>query len=214
MLGCGLALVSCHSTDPATADLPLPSRTVSSPSGPRTTLAPGDTVEVFVMEDEKFGGQYKVRENGDIIVPRVGRVKVSGLTVSGAQEVLKQTLEASQLAHPTVIVDRVGTSNMQTFEDKAKMLIYVTGSVARPGQHMIAQVGTQPVLAYEALLIAGGTTPYADENHAFILRRGNGNTRTQIPLNLRSIRQGVGPDVPLQEGDLITVPERHFGLNF
>ena len=164
MLGCGLALVSCHSTDPATADLPLPSRTVSSPSGPRTTLAPGDTVEVFVMEDEKFGGQYKVRENGDIIVPRVGRVKVSGLTVSGAQEVLKQTLEASQLAHPTVIVDRVGTSNMQTFEDKAKMLIYVTGSVARPGQHMIAQVGTQPVLAYEALLIAGGTTPYADEN--------------------------------------------------
>ena len=214
MLGCCLALVSCHSTDPATADLPLPPRTVSAPSGPRTTLAPGDTIEVFVMEDEKFGGQYKVRENGDIIVPRVGRVKVSGLSVSGAQEVLKQTLEASQLAHPTVIVDRVGTSNMQTFEDKAKMLIYVTGAVARPGQHMIAQVGTQPVLAYEALLIAGGTSPYADENHAFILRRGNGNTRAQIPLNLRSIRQGVGPDVPLQEGDLITVPERHFGLNF
>lgn len=192
----------------------MPVRSAPAPVAPRTSLAPGDTIEVFVMEDEKFNGSYKVRENGDIIMPRVGRVKVGGMSVSGAQDAVKQTLESSQLAHPTVIVDRVGTTNTQTFEDKSKMLIYVTGSVARPGQHMIAQVGTQPVLAYEALLIAGGATPYADETHAFILRRGNGNSRTQIPLNLRSIRQGVGPDVPLQEGDLITVPERRFGLNF
>ncbi|MDB6120970.1 MAG: Capsular polysaccharide biosynthesisexport periplasmic protein WcbA Capsular polysaccharide export [Verrucomicrobiaceae bacterium] len=214
LLGICLALASCHSTNPDTADLPMPARQAPVSVAPRTTLAPGDTIEVFVMEDEKFAGTYKVRENGDIIMPRVGRVRVGGLSVSGAQDAVKAVLEASQLAHPTVIVDRVGTTGNQTFEDKSKMLIYVAGSVARAGQHMIAQVGTQPVMAYEALLIAGGTTPYADETHAFILRRGNGNSRTQIPLNLRSIRQGKGPDVPLQEGDLITVPERRFGLNF
>ena len=214
LLGICLALASCHSTDPATADLPMPGRSAPVAAAPRTSLAPGDTIEVFVMEDEKFNGSYKVRENGDIIMPRVGRVKVGGMSPSGAQEVVRQTLESSQLAHPTVIVDRVGTTATQTFEDKSKMLVYVTGSVSRPGQHMIAQVGTQPVLAYEALLIAGGVTPYADEVHAYIIRRGNGNSRTQIPLNLRSIRQGVGPDVPVQEGDIITVPERRFGLNF
>jgi len=211
----GSCLASCHSTGPATADLPMPPRSATPVAvGPRNTLVPGDTVDVFVMEDEKFSGTYKVRENGDIIIPKLGRVRVGGLSVTGAQDAVRQALEASQLAHPTVIVDRTSMANTQTFEDKAKMLIYVAGCVPRAGQHMIALVGNQPVLAYEALLIAGGTTPYADENHAYILRRGNGTTRTQIPLNLRSIRQGVGPDVPLQEGDLIMVPERRFGLNF
>jgi protein involved in polysaccharide export with SLBB domain len=214
LLGLSLALASCHNPESNTPDLPMPKISATVAAGPRTTLAPGDTIEVFVMEDEKFNGSYKVRENGDIIMPRIGRVNVGGLTASGAQEVVKKALEATQLAHPTVIVDRTGTTGQQSFEEKSKMLVYVTGSVARPGQHMIAQVGTQPIMAYEAILIAGGTTPYADERRAYILRRGRSTSRTQIPLNLRDIRMGLGPDVPVQEGDLITVPERHFGLNF
>ena len=190
----------------------MPVRAPQVSEGPRT-LNPGDTLEVFVKEDEKFNGSYKVRENGDIILKQVGRVKVGGLTVGGAQEAVRQTLASTQLANPTVIVDRTGSSSSQSFEEKAKLLIFVTGAVKSPGQHQIAITGNQPLLAFEALLIAGGTTPFADEAHAFILRRGTGTTRTTIPLNIRNIRQGVGADVPLQEGDLITVPERRFGIN-
>ena len=171
LVGVCLVLSSCGtSSGPATPQMGMPTRMAAADMAPRTLLVPGDTLEVFVKEDNKFDGQYKVRENGDIIVKQVGRVKVGGLTVNGAQEALRQ--------------------------------------------HMIAVTNTQPILAYEALLIAGGTTAFADEAHAFILRRGAGTMRSTIPLNIRSIRQGIGPDVPLQEGDLITVPERRFGLNF
>ncbi len=214
LFGLSLAFVSCEGPAPTTPQMPLSQRVAPAPQLQRNVLVPGDTLEVFVKEDEKFGGQYRVRENGDIIMKQVGRVKVGGLTVPGAQEQLRQTLASSQLANPTVIVDRIGSISTQTFEEKAKMLIYVTGAVRSPGQHMIALSSSQPILAYEALLIAGGTTAFADETHAFILRRGAGTMRTSIPLNLRDIRQGTGPDVPLQEGDLITVPERRFGFNF
>ena len=214
LIGLTIALSACHSPDASTPDLPMPSLPGPTTAAPRNILAYGDTVEIFVMEDDKFNGSYKIRENGDIIMPKVGRIKVGGLSPSSAQEVVRQTLEASQLKKPTVILDHIGTSSTQTFEEKPKILVYVAGAVAHPGQHMIAQVGSQPLLAYEALLIAGGTTTFADETHAFILRRDKSTKRTEIPLNIRDIRLGRGSDVPLQEGDLITVPERRFGLSF
>ena len=215
LLGLALALLaSCNGPGARTPNLPMPVMAPQAVQVVRSTLLPGDSVEIFVLEDEKFNGTYKLRETGDIIMAKVGRIRLSGLTVAGAQDAVRSTLEGAQLKTPTVILDRVSTVSTQSFEERPKMLIYVAGSVAHPGQHMIAQVGTQPIMAYEALLIAGGTTAFADETHAFILRRGKGTTRTEIPLNLREIRQGKGSDVPLQEGDLITVPERKFGLHF
>lgn len=181
----------------------------------QSDLAIGDLVDVFVMEDEKFNGSYKVRENGDIILPKLGRVHVAGMTVSGAQAAISTALQASQLAKATVIVDRTTRNTTQTFEEKPKMLVYVAGAVTHPGQHMIAIPDGAAVSAYEALLIAGGVSPFADERHAYILRReGGSNSRARIPLNIRDIRMGRGLDVPLREGDLITVPERSFGLGF
>ena len=214
LLGLTMVMVSCRGPEATTPNMPLPAMPAAAVPTARNMLIPGDSVEVFVMEDDKFNGTFKVRENGDIIMPKVGRIKVGGLSIGSAQEAVRQTLEGAQLKKPTVILDRVNTAATQTFEEKPKILVYVAGAVAHPGQHMIAQVGTQPILAYEALLIAGGTNSFADETHAFILRRSKNSTqRSEIPLNIRDIRQGHGSDVPLQEGDLITVPTRRFGLN-
>lgn len=77
---------------------------------------------------------------------------------------------------------------------------------------MVAIENGSRVYAYEAILIAGGTSPFADEQHSYILRRGASGARTKIPLNIRAIRQGSGTDVALMEGDMIVVPERRFAL--
>lgn len=92
------------------------------------------------------------------------------------------------------------------------MLVFVTGKVNKPGQHMIAVENGSGVLAYEALLIAGGATPFADEKHSYILRKGAQGSRQESPVDFRSIRQGDANDVPLVEGDMIFVPERRFAL--
>lgn len=175
-------------------------------------LTVGDSLEIFVMEDASFNGVYKVREKGDIIFPKVGRVVVAGLTVDGAQQRIRDSLQKSQLQSATVIVDRINkTPQALPFEEKPKILVFVTGKVNRPGQHVIA-VEHDTVYAYEVVLIAGGVAPFADEKHAYILRRGANGAREKLPLDLRAIRQGRASDRPLVEGDMICVPERHFAL--
>lgn len=176
-------------------------------------LAVGDTLEVFVMEDASFNGTYKVREKGDIILPKLGRVIVQGMNVDQAQRKLQQALEGSQLHKATVIADRINHSPAAVpFEETPKLLVFVTGKVNRPGQHLIAMTNGDTVYAYEAVLIAGGVSQFADEKHAYILRRGANGNREKIPLDLRAIRQGAATDRQLTEGDMICVPERRFVL--
>lgn len=191
---------------------PPSTKSVKKPA-PTNQLSIGDTIEIFVMEDSVFGGIYRIRENGDIIMPKMGRIVVAGLTVEEAQTRIRDTLQKSQLLSATVIVDRIHkVESQQSFEDKAKLLVFITGKVNRPGQHMIAISDQDTVCAYEAILIAGGVAPFADEKKAYILRRGVEGTRKKIPIDLRAIRQGAANDMPLSEGDMICVPERRFAL--
>ena len=207
-------LISCCSAPPE--KVAGPKATHQKPPRPpaRTdALVVGDSLEVFVMEDPEFNGIYKIREKGDVIFPKLGRVTVAGLNVDQAQSKIREALQGSQLQSATVIVDRINQGTAITsFEQTPKILVFVTGKVNRPGQHMIAITTGDTVYAYEAVLIAGGVAPFADEKHAYILRRGAQGARERISLDLRAIRQGSASDKPLAEGDMICVPERRFAL--
>ena len=72
---------------PAAAMPEAPAPSSSGYSQPRSTdssLQPGDSLELFVEEDDSFNGVYDVRERGDIIIPNVGRIPVRGMTVVDA----------------------------------------------------------------------------------------------------------------------------------
>ena len=92
----------------------------------------GDTVEIFVLEDQEFNGVYLVREKGDVIFPKVGRIPIAGQTVEGAQKKIRDLLQASQLQNASVIVDRTHKADApRNFEDAPKMLVYLTGKVSK-----------------------------------------------------------------------------------
>ena len=211
-----LASPSCKTEDNSRAMIEPPIRVPKQAPAPqnRDALQVGDTLEVFVMEDSSFNGVFKVREKGDIIIPKVGRVSVLGLSVDAVQERIKKTLESSQLTSATVIADRLSSAAAApiSFEETPKILVYLTGKVSRPGQHMLAINNGESISAFEAVLVAGGVAPFADERDAYILRRSGGGSRMKIPLDLRAIRQGKAADVPLVNGDMICVPERRFAL--
>jgi len=185
---------------------------IQKPSTNPDILQIGETLEIFVMEDIAFNGSYKIREKGDIILPKIGRILVAGLTLEAAQARIQQALQDSQLTKATVIADRVSKVGGTKFEEVPKMLVFVTGKVNMPGQHMIAMENGKNLYAYEAILIAGGTNSFADERKAYILRKGDGGVRQKIPLDIRAIRQGSANDIALTEGDMIFVPERRFAL--
>ena len=186
--------------------------TTPSARSASSTIEAGDKLDVVVLEDPSFNGAFVVRESGDIILPKVGRVRVAGVSLASAEGAVRSRIQADQIKDATVILERTQRVAHAPFSERSKMLVFLTGAVARPGQHMVALNDRDGLMAYEALLIAGGPTPYADQRRAYILRKAGGGQRERIAIDFRSLARGEGTDMPLQQGDVVYLPERRFGL--
>jgi len=86
--------------------------------------------------------------------------------------------------------------------------IYVDGAVRTPGR--LEELASRPITVLQAIAKAGGTTERASLKGIKILRRGTDGTQTDLPVNLKRIRQGKQPDPLLEEGDVVVVPETFF----
>lgn len=178
---------------------------------PPRKIAIGDRIEIFVKEDTSFNDIYSVRESGDIIIPKVGRIKVAGLSVFEAEAAIKANLEPEQLQIATVIVDRLQNRSL-TAAGQSSIIVYLTGKVKSPGQHTIPVAANTSLGLYEALLIGGGTTKFADIQKIHALRNGKDGLKSKIRMNVREINQGRAADIKARSGDIIVVPERTFGF--
>lgn len=186
----------------------------------------GDSLELFVNEDSSFDGIYLVREGGDIIIPRVGRILVAGMSTRSAKDAIEKKLEEGQLKQASIIVDRVGRAAAPRGEVPSgsavspreggdqSIVVFITDQVKRPGQHKLAMPGGRPIGVYEALLIAGGMTRFADDQKVHILRADEEGVKHRIPVNVRLIEKGEAPDMIVGHGDIIVVPEKVFGTGF
>jgi polysaccharide export outer membrane protein len=86
--------------------------------------------------------------------------------------------------------------------DLAGTKIYVQGKVKSPGVF-----NYQPgITALAACIMAGGFDKFAAPNRARVIRNANGES-TIIPINLKDVETGDEPDLPLQPGDRIHIPE-------
>ena len=213
-LGCTILHVGCNQETPAIGNAiitPSDATGTKKINPPLRDISIGDRIEIFVREDSSFNEIYSVRESGDIIIPKVGRIKVAGLSIPEAETKIRETLEPNQLQIATVIVDRLQYQHRAP-SGQASMIIYLTGKVRAPGQHSIPITGEMRIGLYEALLIGGGVTKFADIQKIHALRTGKGGLKTKIAMNVRGINQGKSADIPAQAGDIIVVPERIFGF--
>jgi polysaccharide export outer membrane protein len=86
--------------------------------------------------------------------------------------------------------------------DQAATKIYVQGKVKTPGVFEY-----QPgMTALAACIMAGGFDKFAAPNRARVIRRTR-TERTVITINLKEVQTGDEPDLPLQPGDRIHIPE-------
>lgn len=188
--------------------------TANAPSIQRDEFKPGDALELFVEEDPSFNGTYPVREGGYILIPRMGRVQLSGLTRDEAENHLTQTLQKNQLTKARVLVEHVKIAGRGalTSPDVPKIMVYLTGSVAKPGMHMLPFIKGRPMGLYEALLITGGASRFGNLGRVEVLRPDSSGRRVRTIVDLRPIREGKADDPPLSEGDIVNVRERVFGF--
>jgi polysaccharide export outer membrane protein len=82
--------------------------------------------------------------------------------------------------------------------------IFVLGNIHKPGGFSVRDPADKTVLKMVAL--SEGLMPFSQKT-AYIVRRREGETPQEIPIELAKIMERKSPDVPLEVGDILYVPD-------
>jgi len=163
-----------------TGFLPAMAQDTPSPGG---LVLPGDRIEIRAWTAREMDGPYDVDELGDVILPRLGRVGVGGLTPS-------QVRDSLQRAYTEFLR---GT----TVEVRVLRRVGVGGEVRVPALYWVDAT----ISLRDAIAMAGGVAPNGDPSAVYLLRSG---TRVTVDLEAASSDRPT----PLLSGDQIVVPLR------
>lgn len=104
---------------------------------------------------------FSVDKAGNVQLPSVGKVKLQGLTVNEAQELLQRKIN-DYFANATVILKLVS------------FRVSVLGEVQRPGTYFVYN---NQITLLEALSQAGGPTEMGDKRHVTLMRQSDQGTQ-------------------------------------
>ena len=164
-------------------------------------LDSGDSISVSVFRFPEFNFGGVIDENGDVIVPILGRLAVKGLTVREVENKISFELNRRFLREAPQVT--------AVLSGQRPVNLTIIGEVTRPGYYNIASA--TPISAI--LTQAGGTTDKADLRSIIIKRRLPDNTVVEEKVNLYAplIEGSSEPRVRLQPGDTIIVSQLEVG---
>jgi polysaccharide export outer membrane protein len=85
-------------------------------------------------------------------------------------------------------------------------MVYVIGDVKHAGGFVLGEHESISVL--QVLSLAEGLGPSSKAQDSRILRvNPNGEQRTEIPVNVKTILSGKRKDIPLQRDDILFIPD-------
>jgi polysaccharide export outer membrane protein len=154
-------------------------------------LSPGDLVELSVYNVPELATRARVSNRGDIYLPLIDYVHVSGLTAEETQAVIQQKLSDGGFVknpHATVFVE--------TYASQGASLL---GEVGRPGIYPV--VGQQRL--FDVISAAGGFTEKAGRSIT-ITHRGQPDKPLVVPL-ARNVSDNPESNVFVYPGDTIVV---------
>jgi protein involved in polysaccharide export with SLBB domain len=139
-------------------------------------LGIGDVLAFRVVEDRAGLRSLIVTDSGEIEVPYIGRIYAKGKTCKSLAGQIKTELEKEYYQKATVIIglDWAGTRMQRDNESFVGDKVHVWGEVRKEGAVRIPPDGSLTVT--EALLAAGGFTPFADRKEVTILRSNDGDS--------------------------------------
>jgi protein involved in polysaccharide export with SLBB domain len=169
---------------------------------PDKKLSAGDQVTVEIVEDRDGGFPRMVTATGELDVPPLGRVRVSGKTAAEAAAEIKELLERDYYYHATVrlAIDRVSPVGVRAGA------VYLSGEVRAGGPMEI--ISGETLTFTNAILRAGGITEWGDANKIQITRLQKDGTPQKMTVSFKKITQSgdARQDPVLQDGDRIFVP--------
>jgi len=159
---------------------------------PLYRLQPGDTLDVKFDYVPELNETVKVRPDGYISLPRVGEIRVQGLTAPElTAEIRARYAAVVRQPEATVIV-----------REFAVQQVFVGGEVASPG---VVPLHGQ-VTALQAILSTGGPRTTARLSDVVLLRYLGNNQAEVRRLDLRKVVEGKEQDAVLRPFDVVFVP--------
>jgi polysaccharide biosynthesis/export protein len=84
-------------------------------------------------------------------------------------------------------------------------IVYVLGSVTRPGGYVLANDRSQ-MTTLKILALAGGLNNTAKLDRAVIIRKDNQGQQHEVPVDLRKVQKRETEDVQLMPSDILYIP--------
>lgn len=180
-----------------------------TPAGPVSTtpvepaaylIGPGDTLQISVWHNPELTTTVPVRPDGRISTPLVDDETAAGKT----PQQLGRDIEARLKKY---VADPVVTVIVSNFVGAYGEQIRIVGEAATPKSIPFQAHMT----ALDAMIAAGGLTPYAAGNRAKIVRHVGGK---EVDLNVRLgdlLKDGdMSANTDLHPGDIIIIPQTYF----
>jgi len=172
-------------------------------------IQPQDVLQIRNLQDIKFiandapvsantaggnssqGQSFQVQEDGTVVLPELGALKVAGLTRAEAQKLVQDTYHSSLLKNPII---ELKITNLK---------VTVLGEIKGQGNYPLIKDKTSLV---ELIGEAGGLTDKANEKNIKIIR-GSEKNPTVIVVDLNNIRAINDPRAILQSGDIVYIAQ-------
>lgn len=150
----------------------------------RALVEPGDRIVVKVFREPTLSDALTVDPRGDVVVPKVGTVRVAGSSILAVQDTLRARF-AAFLRQPAVEVNVLRR-------------IIVNGEVPKPGVYYV-DIGTATIR--DAVALAGGVSPFGHSSRVSIVRDGR-------RIDVDDWERSELPAADLRSGDQVFVGRR------
>ncbi|MEA3410435.1 MAG: polysaccharide biosynthesis/export family protein [Pseudomonadota bacterium] len=152
-----------------------------------------DLLFISVWKEEELQREVTVRPDGGISFPLAGNLQVAGKTVPEVEAEITRKIRR-------YIPEAVVTVSVKTI---AGYSVFVIGKVENPGQFTLGRY----IDVIQALTLAGGVTPFANEDNISILRR-TGGKEIVFSFDYSDVKKGknLQQNITLKSGDVVVVP--------
>src|SRR5450631_37744 len=166
---------------------------------PDYLIGPGDSLHIFVFQNDELSVTVPVRPDGKISTPLVEDMVAVGKTPSQLARDIEKSL-TEYVKSPKVNVVVMGA--MSVFSQ-----VKVIGQVVHP-QALPYRDG---MTILDAVLAVGGLAPFAAGNRAHLVRSDHGkNSEIKVKLDALVNNGDMRQNLPLRPGDVLVMPESRF----
>lgn len=169
------------------------------PVDPGYPIGAGDVLRLYVWGEVEFQYELTVDREGNIVIPKVGRVFVSGTRLDRLRDNLRNYLSkfySGLVKEPPAIFMDITLARLRQNQ------IYIMGEVDRPGAYSVSSYAT----AFNAMYAIGGPKLTGSLREIRILREGK--VLASIDLYDYLLKGMSTDDLRLQNNDIIFVPLR------